>query len=124
MNRPPRRQSSPSIWRSISRMGRTQAIFVAITLLVVCSVIGGSLGTILLDAVGSDETDGDSEEFNASARDDFIDELQATVEADPNDAGAMSLLANVLAQDGRIDEAIGWYERSLAVDTTDVQVRL
>ena len=124
MNRPSRRQSTPSFRQNLRRMPRAQAIFVVVTLLVVCAVVGGSVGTIVVDAINSDDRDVDPEEFNASTRDDFINELRATVTANPADAAAMSLLANVLAQDGRIDEAIDWYEQSLAVDPTNAQVRL
>jgi tetratricopeptide (TPR) repeat protein len=105
-------------------LSRAQAIFAVVTLLVVCAVVGGSVGTVVVDALNSDGGDVDPEEFNASTRDDFIEEIRATVEANPNDAAAMSLLANVLAQDDRIDEAIDWYEKSLAVDPNNAQVRL
>lgn len=105
-------------------MSSSQAIFAVVALLIVCAVVGGSVGTVIVDAINSDNGDVDPEEFNASTRDDFINEIRATVEANPDDAAAMSLLANVLAQDGRIDEAIDWYERSLAADPTNAQVRL
>jgi tetratricopeptide (TPR) repeat protein len=124
MNRPSRRQSSPTFRQNLQRMSRAQAIFVVVTLLVVCAVVGGSVGTVVVDALNSDNGDVDPEEFNASTRDEFIEEIRATVEANPSDAAAMSLLANVLAQDGRIDEAIDWYEKSLAADPTNAQVRL
>ena len=105
-------------------MPRAQVIFAIVALLVVCAVVGGSVGTVIVDAIKSDNPDVDPEEFNASTRDDFINEMRATVEANPADAAAISLLANVLAQDGRIDEAIDWYEQSLAADPTNAQVRL
>ena len=124
MNRPSRRASSPTLRQNLRRMPRSQVIFAVVAILVVCAVVGGSVGTVILDAINSDNGDVDPEEFNASTRDDFINDLRATVEANPADAAAMSLLANVLAQDGRIDEAIDWYERSLAADPSNSQVRL
>ncbi len=124
MNRPSRRQSTPTFRQNLRRLSRAQAIFVVVTLLVVCAVVGGSVGTVIVDAISSNDGDVDPEEFNASTRDDFINDLRATVEANPADAAAMSLLANVLAQDGRIDEAIDWYEQSLAADPSNAQVRL
>lgn len=124
MNRPTRRQSTPSFRQNLRRMSRAQAIFVVVTLLVVCAVVGGSVGTVVVDALNSDDGDVDPEEFNAATRDEFVNDLRATVAANPADAAAMSLLANVLAQDGRIDEAIDWYEQSLAVDPSNAQVRL
>jgi len=92
----------------------------------VCAIGGGSVLTIIADAIQSNDggADVDPQEFNADARNEFIDELQATVEANPDDPSAMGLLANVLAQDGRIDDAIVWYERSLAIEPGNVQVRL
>jgi len=105
-------------------MGRAQAAFVVVSLLVVCAIAGGGVLTIVADALQSNDVDVDPEEFNADTRNDFIEDLQATVNANPDEPSAMGLLANVLAQDGRIDEAITWYERSLAIDPTNVQVRL
>ncbi len=124
MNRPLARRRARSLRQQLARMGRAQAAFMIVSVLMVCVIVGGTLLTVIIDAVQSSDDDADPEEFNASARDDFVDSLRATVEANPNDAAAMGLLANVLAQDGRIDEAIDWYERSLGIDPTSVQIRL
>ncbi len=121
---PPDRRRRQTIGQTLGRMGRTQAAFVVVSLLVVCAIAGGGVLTIVADALQSDDIDVDPEEFNADTRNEFIDDLRATVDANPDEPAAMGLLANVLAQDGRIDEAITWYERSLAIDPTNVQVRL
>lgn len=112
------------IRRRLQRLGNAQAAFVVVSLLVVCAIAGGSVLTIVVDAIQSNDADVDPEEFNAGARDEFVSELQETVDANPDDAAAMGLLANVLAQDGQIDEAIDWYERSLGIDPGNVAVRL
>lgn len=124
MNPPPDRPRRRTIGQTLGRMGRTQAAFVVVSLLVVCAIAGGGVLTIVADALRSNDVDVDPEEFNADTRNEFIEDLRSTVEANPDEPSAMGLLANVLAQDGRIDEAITWYERSLAIDPANVQVRL
>lgn len=103
-------------------MSGAQVAFVVLSLLITCAIIGGSVGSVIVDGIGSD--DPDPQEFNADARGSLVDELLQEVEANPQDASRMALLANVLANDGRIEEAITWYERSLELAPDDVQTRL
>jgi len=50
--------------------------------------------------------------------------LQTAVADDPEDYDTMAVIANILANSGRIDESIVWYERAVAGDPDDGDLRL
>jgi predicted Zn-dependent protease len=96
-------------------------MLVLLAALVACSLIGGSVGTVLLDRGEQSEPEAGGE---AVPEGEFERSLREAIAADPNDAMAMASLANLLATVGNREEAIDWYERALAVAPDDRQVRL
>ena len=111
--------------RQSGRPTRGQWIFASIAVLVVLSLVGSTLGTILLDfngQQGSQQEDDprDFEDQQAS----LIADQRATVAANPNDASAMALLAQYLQLGGNSTEAVQWYEQALQIDPNDVSIRL
>ncbi len=108
-----------------NRPTKGQWIFASIAILVVLSLIGSTLGTILLDYTsqqsGQQEADPlDFENQQAS----LIEDQRAMVEANPNDAASMALLAQYLQLGGNSTEAVQWYERALQINPNDVSIRL
>ncbi len=93
----------------------------ALAALLICSLIGGSVGTVLLDREEGAEQEPDAAEERGNG---FERSLREAIATNPNDASAMASLANLLATVGEREEAIDWYERSLAVAPEDRQVRL
>jgi len=106
----------------LRRLSRHQIAFALFGFLVVCSLIAASVGTVALDLMLDD--DADPEEFAAGANADLIDELRGEIEDNPEDIRRMSLLAELLAQDGNLDESISWYERALEIDPTATDIRM
>jgi cytochrome c-type biogenesis protein CcmH/NrfG len=70
------------------------------------------------------EGDREPEEAADGATDDLIEEQRARLEENPNDVGAMGLLAELLAYDGKLSEAIAWYQKALELDPTNTAIRL
>ena len=111
--------------RSSSRPTRGQWVFASIAILVVLSLVGSTLGTILLDfnsqqGTGQEDDPRDFDDQQAS----LIAEQRAIVAANPNDASAMALLAQYLQLGGNSAEAVQWYEQALQVNPNDVSIRL
>ena len=104
-----------------ARLGPARVAAAVFVLLVVCSLVAAGLGTVVLERQGSEEpevepTKASGENFERSLRD--------AIEADPDDARAMASLANLLATQGDLSEAIDWYERALALDPSNARIRL
>ncbi len=120
------RPSRPVIRRrSTDRPTRSQWIFASIAILVVLSLVGSTLGTILVDYVGRQDSgaEGDPRAFDDQQAS-LIADQRATVEANPNDAAAMALLAQYLQLGGNSTEAVQWYEQALQINPNDVSIRL
>jgi tetratricopeptide (TPR) repeat protein len=50
--------------------------------------------------------------------------LQTAVANDPEDVDSMAVIANILANSGRVDESIAWYERAVSGNPDDGDLRL
>lgn len=53
-----------------------------------------------------------------------IARLQTAVAENPDDTAGMAVLANILANSGRVDESIQWYERAVSADPENGDLRL
>jgi tetratricopeptide (TPR) repeat protein len=96
------------VWPKLDLPKVVGIIFVA---LIVCSLIGAGLGNAFFDALGDDDPPDPAEESRRTEQ-----AWREEIERDPNDTVAMLALANLLANNGQLDEAITWYERALALD--------
>lgn len=101
---------------------RFQVLYIVITALVVCSMLAVALVTIDFGALfgGGGDDEGNYLDPNA----DLIAEQQTAVAEAPDDVDEIVLLANMLAQTGRIQEAIPWYEKALGLAPADAGIRL
>ncbi len=129
--RPPSRSDVPrrpvrsprSSWRRrLSRTDGAQIAFSILATLVVCSLVAGALGTAIFDQQGG-AGDADPLEYQEPSTE-LEDSLRATVAAHPEDVEATALLANLLANTGKVSEAIPLYERLLAANPDDTGRRL
>ncbi len=112
----------PTFIRRLLRLKPGQLAAGLIAALVVCSLVASTLGTVVFDAArgGSD----DVAENDADQVDQAIQDQRDRLEDNPDDTGAMGLLASLLASDGQIAEANRWYEEVLTRNPNDVTVRL
>ncbi len=106
----------------LSAVSGAQAAFAVLALLVVCSLVAGSLGTLFLD--GFQERGSDNGQDFEDPAGEFASSLESRLEADPNDQVTRLLLANTLANTGRLREAIPHYEEVLDKDPQNVVARL
>jgi tetratricopeptide (TPR) repeat protein len=99
-----------------------QVVFALMAALLVCSLITGALGTVVIDAVSNDDgsADLDNTAMDASIERSF----RATAEADEDNASAAAALANYLANTGKLTEAIEWYEKAIQIAPADASIRL
>lgn len=116
-------RTAPSFRRRLARANRTQLIFAVLGILVVCSLLAGAVGTIIVDQLTSPSTD-DTFTLNESEPDPVETELRRDVEENPQDASAAAALANYLANIGNLTEAIDWYERALQLEPDNMDFRL
>jgi tetratricopeptide (TPR) repeat protein len=105
-------------------MGRAQLAFSILALVVVFSLIAGALGTAIVDGLTNAGLDEDPVTIDENTPDEYEESLRRDVAENPNDAATLALLANYLAQTGRLNEAIEWYEKSLELEPENWDVRL
>jgi cytochrome c-type biogenesis protein CcmH/NrfG len=95
---------------------------VVLSALVVCSLLAVALAT--LDPTG---LFGNDEEDQANWEDpnaDVIGEQQTAVARNPDDVEALTLLANMLGNTGRINEAVPLYEKAVTLAPDDLGIRV
>ncbi len=112
-----RRASAPK-----PRGSRLQVIFAIVALVIVITLVLGSLLTVLPLGFGS--TAPPTPFGGVPASSNIVPTYEARVRANPQDADAMLVLANTLQNGGDYPGAIGWYERAVALQPDRVDWRL
>lgn len=106
-------------------MGRAEIAFIVLAMLMVCSLIAGFVGPAVIDAIVNADS---SQPADQTAPSDEGAKLEASLRQDvkdhPDDPQAMANLATYLSNTGKSTEAIGWYERALALTPDDTELRL
>ncbi|MBA3336535.1 MAG: tetratricopeptide repeat protein [Chloroflexia bacterium] len=108
--------------RRLEGAGGAQVAFAVLALLVVCSLVAGSLGTLFLDGFRRSDADVESELSDPAGE--LADRLEMLLADNPDDAEARLLLANTLANTGRLREAVPHYEEVLKQDPDNLVARL
>lgn len=94
--------------------------YIVISGLVVCSMLAVALTTIDFSGLWGEGDDDVIVDPNA----DLIADQQTVVAQDPENVDQIVLLANLLANTGRMSEATDWYERALDLAPDDNSIRL
>ncbi len=92
----------------------------------------GEIGTVILQPASPNTFNRAMSEWRSnlvaenvtSPNDDLIEEQMDVVEANPVDVDAILLLANIMANSGRLTEAIPYYEHALSLAPIDAPIRL
>lgn len=91
-------------------------------ILLVCGLLSGVVGTIILDQMNNDD---DSSDTNAVVNSSELKEqLHRAAESKPDDPMAQAAYANYLANTGEMPAAIPFYERAIALDPANWTIRL
>lgn len=105
---------------------RTRLIFLILSSLMVCGLIGAAVATVipanLLD--DSDADDSQNAENLRDPNDDVIAEQQTAVAENPADVEELLLLANLYGNSSRLGDAIPIYEQVLSMAPQDASARL
>lgn len=103
------------------KLNRLQVISIIFTVFIVCILISGITGSIIVDAWNdSNDDSGDT----SQTTDDLLPELQKAASDNPNDAESQAALANYLANTGQFDQAVPYYEKALQLTPDDWALRL
>ncbi len=94
--------------------------YIVLSGLVVCSMLAVALVTIDFSGIWGDGEEDVVVDPNA----DLIAEQQTAVAQDPDNVDEVVLLANLLANTGRMPQAMDWYERALELAPDDNSIRL
>ncbi|CAN5585782.1 hypothetical protein BH23CHL5_BH23CHL5_23030 [soil metagenome] len=99
---------------------RSQTLFALFAFVLACSLVASVVGPILLDFFGGDE--GTSTE--QSVDETIENALRESVASSPDDSNANAALASYLANTGRLQEAIPWFERAIELSSGDSDLRV
>lgn len=106
------------------KRNRLSIAFLVISSLVICSLLAAGLVTaISLDLVGLGNDDDDPENF-VDPNADVVASQQTAVAENPDDYDALLLLANLLGNSNRLNEAIPIYEQAIDLRPDDAATRL
>lgn len=108
----------------LRRLSRAELAFTVIGLLTVCALIALGLGSAVFDGTTSSSSSADKTPAYDAASSDLEASLSTKVAANPKDTASMALLANLLGNEGKLDQAIPWYEKVLALNPNDWTTRL
>lgn len=129
MERPPagkggRRASSAGGSRPTARrVGVVQVVSAVVALLIVCSIVGAGVASVWQDRSLRENAENGSQAAPDEAAGGFEQSLRDAIAADPGDVTALASLANLLANDGRMAEAIDRYEDAIALDPGNATIR-
>ncbi len=101
---------------------RLHVIFAVVALVIVVTLIFGSLLTVF--PLGFGDTATPTPFGGVPASSNIVPTYEARVRDNPQDADAMLVLANTLQNQGDYPGAIGWYERAVALQPDRVDWRL
>jgi tetratricopeptide (TPR) repeat protein len=121
----PRRRPAarPSAKRQQRSPKRNQAILAIFGVLVVISLIVSIVGPPLVDYLT--KTDPETPiSVDTSGTDPVEQQYLDQISADPNDAESMAALGSYLGNTGRVEEAITWYEKAIALQPENWDIRL
>jgi cytochrome c-type biogenesis protein CcmH/NrfG len=96
-------------------------ISIIFTVFIVCILISGITGSIIIDAWNDS---GDDSGDVSQSTDDLLPQLQEDAAKNPNDADTQAALANYLANTGQFDESVQYYEKALQLAPDDWTLRL
>lgn len=85
-------------------------------------LIVGSVALIVGTALEGDSGGTDPEPDERPGEE--IARLQTRIVEDPTDTDSMAVLANILANSGQLDEAVGWYEQAVRGNPENGDLRL
>jgi len=92
-------------------------------LLIVCSIIGAGVASVWQDRSRRENGENGGVTAPDQAAGGFERSLRDAIAADPGDVTALASLANLLANDGQIAEAIDLYEDALAFEPDNATIR-
>lgn len=115
-----RRSGAPTARRGTP--DRARVVFGILGLLVIASMLFGLVATGFTFGLGEDPTP--DRGLQAPAGSSLVPTYEARVRENPNDSGAMIVLANTLQNQGDYPGAIAWYERAVALKPDDIELRL
>lgn len=101
---------------------RGQIVFGVLGLLVIASMIFGLVATGFTFGIGEDPTPDTNAQAPAGSG--LVPTYEARIRDNPNDSGAMIVLANTLQNQGDFPGAVSWYEKAVALKPEDVELRL
>lgn len=103
------------------KLNRLQIITIIFTVFIVCILIAGVTGSIIVDALN--DNDGDSNNTTQTGAD-LLPQLHEDATNNPNNADKQAALANYLANTGQFDQALPYYEKAIALTPDDWVLRL
>ncbi len=115
-----RRVAAPKGKRRGSNRG--QVVFAILGLLVIATMIFGLVATGFTFGIGADPTPDSGSQAPAGAG--LVPTYEARIRENPDDSGAMIVLANTLQNQGDYPGAVSWYEKAVTLKPDDVELRL
>ena len=118
-----RPKARPTQKRRSASVNPYQRVYAILGVVVAFALIAAVVGPPLIDFLTQPD-DSSEINFDDSSSDPVVEEYQTQIAENPNDADSMAALGSYLGNTGRVDEAIPWYEKALAIAPENWDARL
>jgi cytochrome c-type biogenesis protein CcmH/NrfG len=103
------------------RERRSQLVFTGLAVAIICALVLSGVLVLLDFGSGDGASNGDTIRVTPGAE---VMRLETAIADNPDDVNNVVVLAEILANSGRVAESIHWYERAIALRPDDPQLRL
>lgn len=109
--------------RAPRRHNRSNVAFAVLAIVVVLAMVGGTLAVLLPLGGSSDGGTADQPVIQVTPGAE-VARLETQVATNPEDADTVVVLADVLANSGRLSESYPWFEKAVSLRPADASLRL
>ena len=110
--------------RRARRSSRSNRLFTLVAIVIIVFLLASSVLILVPFGTGSDDDDSVDDDVVRVTPGAEVARLETQIAAEPDNVDAIVVLAEVLANSGRISESIPWFERAIQNRPDDATLRL
>lgn len=106
------------------RGNRTSTAFAILAVVIILLLVFGTIATVIIGSGGGGASGTTNDALGRVTPGAEVTRLETRIAAQPDDINSVAILAEVLANSGRVGESIPWFERAVTARPDDANLRL